>query len=168
MEYQHSTGAHGPPPGSSGWSDIARRIGGSALLVAALFALGCGNDQPPPRADATASDAKQPAGEAPAAAARIAQQEKSEFLQATQQEMEQIKLDLAALKRDAELSHGAAKQKLERQVRDLEEKWDALEAQVAALREQSAETWTDMRQQVLAALADLKQSYLEVRRAMEG
>jgi hypothetical protein len=37
---------------------------------------------------------------------------------------------------------------------------------VAALRAQSAEAWADMKQQVLAALADLKASYQEVRRDM--
>jgi hypothetical protein len=114
----------------------------------------------------SADDVKKETGEALDTAAQFAQQEKAEFLLATREEMDEIKADLAALKRDAAAAQGAAKQKLERQVAELEEKWNAADAMVAALRAESAEAWADMKQQVLAALADLKASYQEVRRDM--
>ncbi len=142
------------------------RIVCAALLGASLLALGCGEQQSPPQTSMSADDVKKETGEALDAAAQLAQQEKDEFLLATREEMDEIKADVATLKQEAAAAQGEAKQKLERQVAELEEKWNAADAMVAALRAESAEAWADMKQQVLAALADLKASYQEVRRDM--
>ena len=150
----------------SGCNSVGWRIVGGVLLSASLFTLGCGNDQLPAQSGATASDVKQQTGEALDAGARLAQQEKNEFLKASRQEMDEMKAELDALKREANAARGPAKEKLDQQVHELEEKWNAADAKVAALRAESAEAWAEMKQQVLAALADLKESYQEVRREM--
>ena len=77
-----------------------------------------------------------------------------------------MKAELEALKREADSAQGAAREKLQRQVQLLDEKWNAAEAKLAALRAQSEQTWAAMQEQVLVALADLKESYRELRREL--
>ena len=67
---------------------------------------------------------------------------------------------------EADSAQGAARQKLQGQVRLLEEKWSVAEAKLAALRAQTAQAWAAMQEQVVVALVDLKQSYQEIRREM--
>jgi parvulin-like peptidyl-prolyl isomerase len=133
-----------------------------ALLGAALLAAGCSDQAPPDRV--TANEVKQQTDEALDAAAQLAQQERNDFQQAAQQELDEIKSELHALKREADSAQGTAREKLQRQVQLLEEKWNAAEAKLAALRAEGAQTWDAMKEQVLVALADLKKSYQEVRR----
>ena len=135
------------------------------LLGASLFAAGCNSEQSP-QGRVTGDDVKQEAKEALDATARLAQQEKDEFIRTTGEEMNQIKSDLESLKQRAQVAHGEGKAKLDAQVEQLEEKWNAAEAKVAELRAQSAETWQEMKGEVVAALDDLKQSYREVRRSL--
>jgi hypothetical protein len=98
------------------------------------------------------------------AAARLAGKEKNEFLQASRQQMDEIKSDLAALKREAHAAQGAAKEKLERRIAELDQKRNAADAKMAALRAEASEAWVQKKQEVVAALADLKASCLEIRR----
>jgi hypothetical protein len=144
---------------------VALRAAGAALLGATLLAIGCG-EQTSSESRVSANDAKQEAEEALDVTAQLAQQEKNDFQQAAQEELDQIKAELEALKRDAESAQGAVKQNLQQQVQLLEEKWRAVDAKLSALRAESARTWVDMREQVLAALADLRQSYQDLRREM--
>jgi hypothetical protein len=141
------------------------RVAGVALLGAALLAAGCG-EQTPSESRMSANDVRQQTEEALDATAQLAQQEKNDFQQAAQRELDDIRAELDALKREAESATGAAKQTLQQQVQLLEEKWHAAEAKLTALRVESAETWAGMKEQVLAALADLKQTYQEVRREL--
>jgi hypothetical protein len=144
---------------------VGLRVAGAALLGAALLAAGCG-ERTSSESRVSANDVKQQAEEALDVTAQLAQQEKNDFQQAAQQELDQIKAELEALKRDAESAQGATKQRLQQQLQLLEKKWRAAEAELSALRAESARTWADMKEQVLAALADLKQSYQELRREM--
>ena len=152
--------------GSSAAAAAGLRLIGGAMLGATLFALGCGNDQSPADGGAAGNEVRPNAGQALDSATQLAQQEKNDFVRATQQEMDEIKADLDSLKQKADSAQGAAKDKLDSQVRALEEKWNAADAKLAALRAEGVDTWGDMRQQVLAALSDLKASYQEVRRQM--
>jgi chromosome segregation ATPase len=151
---------------SAGWNGVGLRLFGAALLGASLLAVGCDNTQTPTESAVTTEDVAKETGEAADTVARLAEQERNEFLQASRLEMEEIKADLEALKREAAAAQGEAKQKLDRQVAELEEKWNAADAKVAALRAETSEAWTEMKQEVLAALTDLKASYQEVRREM--
>jgi hypothetical protein len=151
---------------SSAAAGFALRLLGGTLLGATLFALGCGSDQPPAAGGTAGSDVTQQAEQGLDSSTRLAQQEKNDFVRATQQEMDEIKTDLDALKQKADSAQGAAKDKLDDQVRALEEKWNAADAKLAALRAEGVDTWADMKQQVLAALTDLKASYQEMRRHM--
>jgi hypothetical protein len=147
-----------------GWR-MGWRMAGAALLGASLLGMGCGQ-QTPPEERVSANDVGQQTGAAPDSAAQLAQQERSDFQQAAQQELDEIKTELEALKREASSAQGAAKQKLQGQVQLLEEKWNTADAKLAALRVESAQAWAAMKEQVLAALTDLKHSYQEVRRDM--
>ena len=137
---------------------------GAALLAATLLSAGCGDQAPPERV--TSNDVKQQTGAALDAAAQLAQQEKNDFQRAAQEELDEMKAELDALRREADAAHGAARQELQQQVRLLEEKWSVAEAKLAALRTQSAQAWAAMQEQVLVALTDLKESYQELRRQM--
>jgi hypothetical protein len=141
------------------------RVAGVALLGAALLAVGCG-EQTPNESRVSADDVKQQTEEALDTTAQLAQQEKDDFQQAAQRELDDIRAEMDALKREAESAQGAAKQTLQKQVQLLDEKWHAAEAKLAALRAESAQTWAGMKEQVLAALADLRQTYQELRREL--
>jgi hypothetical protein len=134
------------------------------LLAAALFSAGCGEQAPSERV--TANDVKQQTAEALAGAAQLAQQEKNDFQRAVQEELDEMKVELDALRRETDAAQGKARQELQQQVQLLEEKWSVAEAKLAALRTQSAQAWAAMEEQVLVALADLKESYQELRRQM--
>jgi gas vesicle protein len=151
--------------GAQNRTGVGLRVAGAALLGAALLAVGCG-EQTPSEGRVSANDLKQQTEEALDVTAQLAQQEKNDFQQAAQQELDDIKAELDALKHEAQSARGAAKQALQKQVQLLEEKWRAAEATLTALRMESAQTWAGMKEQVLAALADLRQSYQELRREM--
>jgi len=146
-------------------TSVGLRVAGVALLGAAWLAVGCG-EQTASESRVSADDVKQQTEEALDITAQLAQQEKNDFQQAAQRELDDIRAALDALKREAESAQGAAKQTLQKQVQLLEDKWRAAEATLTALRAESAETWAGMKEQVLAALADLKQSYQQLRREM--
>jgi len=141
------------------------RAASGVLLAASLFALGC-NEAQTPQSGVTAGDVEKETGEALDVTAQLAKQERDEFIRATEQELAQLKSDLEALKQQAQAAQGKAKTRLDQQVSVLEEKWHAANAKMSALREKSAEAWQDLKLEVLAAVADLKESYQEVRRAM--
>jgi DNA repair exonuclease SbcCD ATPase subunit len=164
MQREPSTTSRSEIAGRREGTSFGLRVAGAALLGASLLAVGCGQ-QTPPEERVTVNDVKQQTGEVLDSAAQLAQ-ERSDFQQATQQELDEIKTELEALKREADSAQGAARQKLQRQVQELEEKWNTADAKLAALRAEGAQAWAAMKEQVLAALTDLKQSYQEVRRDM--
>jgi len=145
---------------SAGWRTAFVLLAGAALLAA-----GCTQEQSPQGA-VTPGEVQQEAAEATDAAARLAQQEKNEFLRAAEQEMSRLKSDLEVLKQQAQAARGKTRVTLDAQIALLEEKWNAAQAKVEALRAQSAEAWQDMKQEVVAALTDLRESYQEVRRSL--
>lgn len=165
MQHARSTVSDREVGGPRDRTSVRLRVAGAALLGAALLGVGCG-EQTPSESRVSANDVRQQTEEALDVTAQLAQQEKNDFQQAAQQELDDLKAELDALKREAESAQGAAKQTLQKQVQLLEEKWRAAEATLTALRAESAETWAGMKEQVLAALADLKQSYRELRREM--
>ncbi len=145
-------------------TSVGFAIVAGGLLGAALLSAGCGEQGPPERV--SASDVKRQTGEALDAAAQLAQQERNDFQRAAQEELEEMKAELDTLKREADSAQGAARQKLQRQVHLLEEKWSVAEAKLAALRAESQQAWAAMQEQVQVALVDLKESYQEIRREM--
>ena len=127
-------------------TSLGLRMAGAALVGASLLALGCGQ-QTPPEERVTASDVKQQTGTAVDSAAQLAEQERSDFQKATQQELDEIKVELEGLKREAGAAQGATKQKLQQQVQELEEKWNTADAKLAALRAEGAQAWAAMKEQ---------------------
>jgi len=152
--------------GACGLDSVRLALVGAALLIA-----GCGEQWPSEQVGANdvrqqSGDVRQQTGEELDAAAQLAQQERIDFQRAAQEELDELKAELDALKREADSADGAAREKLQREVQLLEEKWNVAEAKLAALRAEGAQAWAAMQQQVLIALADLKESYQELRREL--
>lgn len=138
----------------------------SVLLAATLFALGCSDEQATSQGGVSAADVKSETAQALDTAGNFAQQQKEEFLRATAQEMDRLKTDLDELGRESQSASDETREKLAQQVHALEEKWNAADAKMAALRSQTGEGFDALKQELVAAVTDLRESYQEVRRSL--
>jgi predicted nucleic acid-binding Zn-ribbon protein len=128
-----------------------------ALMLTSLAAFGCSRNESPEQV--TASDVRKEATEAVDTAARYAAQEKDAFVKASQQQLNRLKDQLAALDSDARTAQGEAKAKLEAQQTLLAGQLRAVEARLADLRAAGAAQWRDARAQFTAEMRALEQSF---------
>jgi chromosome segregation ATPase len=126
-----------------------------ALTLGFSFALaaGCGEEQQAPPAQSP-----QTQGAAPAPAQQEPAQEKEQYTKAVQKELDEIKLDIEALKSQATAASVESKEKLKQEVSTLEQKWEVAEKQFDDLKEASGDAWRDIRPSLEATVTELRQT----------
>ena len=120
---------------------------GASLVLAA----GCGEEQP-------AAPAQAPAPQTQGSAPAPAQQEKEQYTRTVQKELDEIKLDIEALKAEASTASVESKDKLKDEVTTLEQKWEYAEKQFDELKGASGEAWREIRPTMDAVVTELRQS----------
>jgi small-conductance mechanosensitive channel len=128
-----------------------------ALMLASLAAFGCSRNESPEQV--TATDVRKETTEAVDTAARYAAQEKDEFVQAAQQQLNRLKDQLATLESDARTAQGEAKAKLEAQQALLAGQLRAVEARLAEVQAAGAAQWREAKAQFTAEMQALEQSF---------
>jgi len=145
----------------------ASRLATAFLFALALAAAGCNKPQQPSTARVDAQDVKKDAQQAVDTAGQFAQQEKDDFVNASQQQLEEAKQELARLKGEAQAAKGETKAKLDGQVEALQRKWDMAELRMEQLKQAGGESWKNLKQGMSDALADLRQSYEQAKQDLQ-
>jgi TolA-binding protein len=128
-----------------------------ALMLGSLAAFGCGRQEPPTQL--SAAEVRKEASEAVDTSARFAAREKDEFVQASQQHLNRLNDQLAALAGDARAAHGEARAMLETQVAVLSDRLRALETRLDEVQAAGAGQWREARAQFTAEMQALEQSF---------
>ena len=126
-------------------------------LVLAVSACQKKEEKAPPKV--SSEDVKNEAKEAVGAAAEYAKQERDEFVNKAQKDMDAINLKMEELKKKAQDATGEAKAKIEQQIERLEPERQVAEEKLAALKSATGEAWKDLKADVEAAIDRLKQSF---------
>ena len=126
-------------------------------LVLAISACEKKEEKAPPKV--SSEDVKKEAKEAVGAAVEYVNQERDEFVNKAQKDMDAINVRIEELKKKAQDATGEAKVKLEQQIESLEQRRQAAEEKLDALKSATGEAWKDLKADVEAAIHHLKQSF---------
>jgi capsule polysaccharide export protein KpsE/RkpR len=129
----------------------------AVLLGSSLAAFGCSRENSPPGAEVSSAEVRQQS--TPFAAAPTVELEKRRFVGAAQQELDQLKFQLAELDNRAQAASGEAKARLVAQVATLEGQLMAVETRLAELKTVPAESWREAQASFSQEMRELKQSF---------
>ena len=131
----------------------------AALLGLVLAVSACQKKEEKAPAKVTSEEVKKEAKEAVGATAEYATQERDEFVNKAQEDMDAINVKMEELKKKMQEETGEAKAKLEQQIQKLEPERQVAEEKLAALKSATGEAWKDLKADVEAAIDRLKQSF---------
>lgn len=89
---------------------------------------------------------------------QMATSEQNEFVDKMQQQIDELSLKLADLKKKAVSESGKAREKLDRQISALEREQKNIEAKLADLKSAIGEKWKELKSGVTDAIESLKKS----------
>lgn len=115
----------------------------------------------PPRTGS--ADVRKETGEAVDAMTAKARQERDEFVGKAQKELAELNKKMAELKKKAKKLSGEGKDKLDRQIQDLEPELKAAEQKLADLKSTAGAKWEELKAGVSGAIDRLKQSMKKTR-----
>jgi exonuclease VII large subunit len=145
----------------------ATRLVTVSLMATALATAGCDQPPEPSTGRVSSQDVKQDAQRTADTAATFAQQEKEDFINASRQQLDEVKQDLTGLKRQAKEAKGDTKAKVNDQVDALERKWKLAELRMEELQQAGGDSWKDLKQGMSDALAELRESYEQAKQDLQ-
>ena len=143
------------------------RLATVCLLATTLATAGCDKPPEPSTGRVSSQDVMQDAQHTADTAAKFAQQEKEDFIKASRQQLDEVKQDVAGLKRQAKEAKGDSKAKVDGQVDALERKWKLAELRMEELQQAGGDSWKDLKQGMSDALAELRESYEQAKQDLQ-
>lgn len=130
----------------------------TVVLLPVAFVMGaCGKDEPPPPAS-KAPEVSIPAKDISSAVAALPGGEQGEFVLKLQKDMDELTTSIKDLRTKADGMSGEAKQKLEEQIRKLEEDLQATQLKFAELKSAAGDKWKELQAGMNESIDRLKQS----------
>jgi capsule polysaccharide export protein KpsE/RkpR len=126
------------------------------LLGSSLATFGCSREDPPPGTDISAAYV---GPQSRAAAEPAVELEMGRFVGTAQQELDQLKFQLAELDNRAKAASGEAKSRLLAQVATLEAQLMSVEARLAELKSVPAESWREAQLSFAQEMRELKRAF---------
>jgi len=135
------------------------------LLGVSLALSACQKKEDETAPKMSSEEVKKEVKEAAVAVGEHVNQERNEFVDKVQKEMDELNNKLAELKKQALEATGEAKTKLDQQIQNLEQELKAAEQKLADLKSATGDKWNELKAGVSDAVEHLKQSF---QKAKEG
>ena len=137
------------------------------MLSGCVAVLGCNqkpSDSTAPNPKVTSEDVRRDVDQAAKTAGEFAQQAKEEFVQKLEAQLKALDEEVAKLREKGSELKDEAKASWDKKMAELETKREAAKAKLAEVRESSGEAWKDVQRGAEAACEDLNKSLQDAKR----
>jgi TolA-binding protein len=131
----------------------------AALLGLAWILAACEKKEEKAPPKVSFEDVKKQTQEAVETAVQFAKQERDEFIQKAQKDLDALNGKLEELKKQAQGETGEAKDKMDRQIKNLQEQQQVAEKKLSNLKSATGDAWKDLKTGTEAAIDSIRKSF---------